>query len=80
MKQPKIITEWNEYKARTMPQNVSKIQLQETRRAFYAGAVAVLSICQEISAYDWTEEEGAIALENLMQECVSFASQVGTKY
>lgn len=78
--QPKIATEWRDYRTKVLPPNCSRIQLQETRRAFYAGAIAMLSIMQKLAGDDWTEEEGAIALEKLIQEGADFSFQVGTRY
>jgi hypothetical protein len=67
--QPKIAIEWQDYKTKVLPPNCSHIQLQETRRAFYAGVVATLNIMSRVSSDDWSEEEGAMALEVLTQEC-----------
>jgi methyl coenzyme M reductase beta subunit len=33
---------WNTYLADVLPAGASKVQIQETRRAFYAGATALL--------------------------------------
>jgi hypothetical protein len=35
---------WNDYRARVMPANAGPIQVQESRRAFYAGAQAFFGI------------------------------------
>lgn len=79
-KQIKIATEWQEYGTKVLPPNCSQIQLQETRRAFYAGVVSALHIMSKIGEDDCTEEEGATILEGLQQECEQFFSQIGTRY
>jgi hypothetical protein len=78
--QPKIATEWRDYRTKVLPPNCSHIQLQETRRAFYLGVVSALHIMVEIGKDDWSQEEGAVAFDGLIKECERFCSQIGRKY
>lgn len=53
------------------------VQMIETRRAFYAGAAAVLKIMAKISEDDVTEEVGAAILEGLSEEVIQFSTDIG---
>jgi len=72
-------TEWLDYVARVMPPNVSAVQLQETRRAFYAGAQSLLALVMRDLEPDAEPTENDIALmEALHAELQQFARDVGT--
>lgn len=50
------------------------------RRAFYAGAAAMLSITKQLGDEEISENAGVEALEGLEQEINEFLALVGKKY
>ena len=68
-------TLWNSYRVRVVPANAPEIQVQECRRAFYAGATALLG--EMLSIPDGlTEEQEMEELMKIRQELSSFADLV----
>ncbi|MBN3949411.1 MAG: hypothetical protein HWQ38_24275 [Nostoc sp. NMS7] len=72
-----ISSHWQSYEAQVLPKGCSPVQLQETRRAFYAGAVSVLALMAKLSEEEITEEEGSDIIEELMQESRDFTARIG---
>lgn len=54
--------------------DVSSVQFTETRRAFYAGAFAVMVETLEITELE--DEEAVKALSGMRAECVEFLDQL----
>lgn len=75
---PKTIQQlWDQYNAAVLPADASTLQRVETKRAFYCGAQAVLSILFEMSSDDaLTDDQGAEHLESLHRECHDFSRKV----
>jgi len=46
------------------------------RKAFFLGAMAVLSIAFELGDEDVPEEDGAAVLESMRQECMDFVAKM----
>lgn len=59
---------WQEYVDRVLPVDVSAIQRQETRRAFYAACAHMLDIFSDIGDDDLSEDAGVAVLEGLAAE------------
>lgn len=57
-------------------ERASKVQLRETRRAFYAGASHVLAVLFDLGDDAVSEDDGAKVLEALTQEYKNFAIDV----
>ncbi|MEH2029827.1 MAG: hypothetical protein V7K67_09145 [Nostoc sp.] len=72
--------EWLNYASKVLPKGCPPVQKQETRRAYYAGIWTLLQMVKELGDDEVSEEQGAQELEKLEEECVSFMSQVGSKY
>lgn len=72
--------EWLEYASKVLPKGCSLVQKQETRRAYYAGIWTLLQMVKGLGDEAVSEEQAAQELEKLENECISFISQVGTKY
>lgn len=74
--------EWKSYYDTLLaPINTGANQVQETRRAFYAGAAAMLGAISRASAECGDDEDaGAAVIEKLHQELVAFSSKVGTEF
>lgn len=72
MKVDSVRESWNQFRAAVMPPNASNVQIQEMRRAFYAGAWAMFCTMNQASA--GSEDEGVEALESLNAEMECFAA------
>lgn len=71
-----IAEQWATFAAMVMPKDAEPVQRQEMRRAFYAGAEAMLRL-QWIAGDSRVTENGAMAMiEGWHDECRRFALQV----
>lgn len=71
-----IADQWATFAAMVVPKGATAVQRQEMRRAFYAGAEAMLRL-QWIAGDIRVTENGAIAMiEGWHDECRRFAQQV----
>ncbi len=68
---------WQGYKDKIMPANAPAIQIQETRRAFYAGAFTMFNLITGC-AEDITEEMYAKMLTDIQAELNKFFMQPGS--
>lgn len=70
---------WRTYSSRVLdPIRADAIQRQETRRAFYAGASALMTIILEnMSAGDEVQETDLAMMDNLKAELDNFVAAVG---
>ncbi len=72
-----VAEEWRSYEAKVIPPGASTIQITETRRAFYAGAFALLTMLQGVAGNEEvTEAVGMAYLESLQLECLAFRDLV----
>lgn len=67
-----IAEEWRHYETATMPRDACSTQVIETRRAFYAGAIAMLNMVQGVGGADVNEAAGVAYLESLRLEGLAF--------
>lgn len=67
---------WESYRREVLPADAPDIQVQECRRAFYAGAKAVVAIVTEIGDDSVTEDQGLDILTGLHEECRTFVADV----
>ena len=77
MKRQLMMEQWDEFARRILPANCSQVQRQETRRAFYAGAQAILF--RVIAAFAPEAEptaEDLQVMEDLDQELRDFAKLI----
>jgi hypothetical protein len=72
----KIASQWDSYALDVIPLNALRVQRFESRRAFYAGAAAVLHLLWELSADDVSVDTGAASIETIIQECALFKQDV----
>jgi hypothetical protein len=68
--------QWRSYAEQIVPADAPKVQMQETRRAFYAGAQALFGVCFEIGGDDVSEDEGLRSLESVREELNRFVDAV----
>lgn len=65
---------WDEYRARVIPKDAPSIQIVETRRGFYAGALSMLDLqSSNLDQINTEDTEADVAMmESLYQECIKF--------
>jgi hypothetical protein len=74
---PKLSEQWQSYFKKVMPNGGPSIQVQECRRAFYAGAFAALMLVEIVGAEDVSAEAGVAYIQSLIKECRDFNARVG---
>lgn len=67
---------WESYANEVVPKGAPPIQIQETRRAFYAGATALLQAQMALGDEGVTEEEGVRFFEDISEDIKEFLSLV----
>ena len=68
---------WANYLETVVPKDASMIQVQETKRAFYSGAAALMNTVMEIGDNDAIDEmAGADIMEDRLQELHEFHEDV----
>jgi len=67
---------WESFSNLVIP-NVSKIQHDEMKKAFYAGAWEVVTIMMGISEKEVSEDAGAMVFQSLIEECQTFKDSIG---
>lgn len=67
---------WEGYKNLVLPPHASDIQIEECRRAFYAGAISCLNVMDSVGDESISENAGVEIIEGLHQELESFASDL----
>ena len=68
--------QWQIFEALVVPKNAPPVQRQEMRRAFYAGAEAMMRIQWNIGDSSVSEDAGIQILEGCRDELKRFAQQV----
>lgn len=71
-----IADQWTAFDALVVPKSAGPAQRQEMRRAFYAGAEAMLRLQFSIGDEAVSEEAGVAMMEGWHDECRRFAVQV----
>jgi hypothetical protein len=67
---------WLAYLDDVVPKGAPQVQLQETKRAFYAGVKAALGILTEIGDDTISEDQGVAIIEAMHEECRAFINDV----
>lgn len=67
---------WHEWAEACLPECCSDIQRQETKRAFYSGAVAILQVVEQVGNDDIDEETGTKVVSKIYREIDEFRKQV----
>lgn len=72
--------EWQSLKVAALPKNMGIIQHQETKRAFHAGAAAMLGVLFDISGdeEEMSMEASIAVLAGLWEESEMFFATMGT--
>ena len=72
-----IKAQWEEFKKATIPKEAGETQLQETRRAFYAGAKVLFDSFLSASENQLNDLDGAKIIEGYDNELHEFMSRIG---
>lgn len=75
VKPESIAAAWESYRLDLL-YDAPPVQIQETRRAFYAGAAALLGVQQNM-ATTLSDDDAVEGMEALVQELVEFVARVG---
>lgn len=69
-------TQWNTYDERVIPKTAGPTQRRELRRAYYAGAAAMLSTLDKISLAGDDDDVTGASIEDLSNELDAFLEQI----
>lgn len=69
-----IAAQWVNFSLAILPADASQVQRTEMRKAFYAGAAAMLGECGAIA--DLSDDAGVAVLEGLHQEVLLFTAEM----
>lgn len=70
---------WQSYRDEILvPARAGALQIRETRRAFYAGALTVLAACERIGEPDIPERDGMQVLSGIKRELALYKESIGT--
>ena len=72
----RLDAEWQDYRLRVLPVDAPVLYARECRRAFYAGAQALLAIVRRTPAAD--DAEDLVLIQGLTAELKQFMREVGT--
>lgn len=74
----KFLDEWQDYKDNTIPQSASPHQITETKKAFYSGAIALVSITIKMfsEGSDVTDED-VNSYDSVVKEIISVCESFG---
>ena len=70
-----IQEEWESYLKNVLPIDAPPIQVEETRRGFYAGVWAIMQL-QFNMPTNISETDELVMLESWMDECLTFLEQL----
>ena len=71
-----IAQQWESFSANVLPRDAPTVQRQEMRRAFYAGAHAMLEMTSAICDPSVSEDAGVHMIHGWFEESAHFAQQV----
>ena len=73
----RLEAEWLDYRKRVVPADAARVQVEECRRAFYAGAASIHSvIMQMLSPGADATEDDVRKMQELYGELVAFGESV----
>jgi hypothetical protein len=67
---------WDDYRKMVVPTDAGPHQIEETRRAFYAGAACVMGFFSEMTDSDLDPIEGTAAVESLHLQLETFLESI----
>jgi hypothetical protein len=77
MKRKLIGEGWDGYRTKIIPKNAGQVQVEETRRAFYAGAVVLFqSLMDALDPERETTSEDLMQMQAIQDEIVEFLADL----
>ena len=67
---------WRAYRRATLDPAAGPVQRRETRRAFYAGAMAIHALVEEMAAPDYSDEAARNILVSIKAELDAFTAEM----
>jgi hypothetical protein len=67
---------WEDYASKVIPDNAGSTQVEETRRAFYAGAAVVTGFMMSWTELSLDTKDGAAAMKSLVSQIEVFITSV----
>lgn len=67
-----LASQWDLFRTTVIPHDASPVQLQEMRRAFYAGCASLFDIQMQMTAPGKTEEDGMDVMSRIQEELMQF--------
>lgn len=67
---------WSLYRTEVLYAVTNPVQIEETRRGFYAGAAAILDLLLRVSPEEVSEDQGVEMLQALHDEIKAFATDI----
>lgn len=64
---------WEQFERAVISKDAGRVQRTEMKRAFYAGATAIVSVNAAIAEPGISEDAGVAILEGIQQEVMQFA-------
>ena len=71
-----VANEWAGYLERAMPGNASPVQVQECKRAFYAGVRTINTIIAKLSEGDGVSDDDISVVAGVEAELAAFLAEV----
>lgn len=72
-----IAAHWESYRAEVLPEDAGLVQITECRRAFYAGAQAMINLYAVIAEPSVSEDAGMAMISGFLDESRRFGEEVG---
>jgi hypothetical protein len=76
MPSDRIMQQWASFAHEVLHPDCPPDQIREMRRAFFAGAVSVLHLLQQIAEDDVDDDESVEGLQEMWIECADFTERV----
>ena len=71
-----IAGNWESFSKAALPPNACAQQRRQVKRAFYAGAIGLLGVLDELSEPEVSENAGVAVLESLHQEARAYGAAI----
>lgn len=73
----RVEREWLTYRSGVLPPDASSVQVRETRRAFYGGAIMILAaLMGAVGTDDVSEMDGVVIMAEIHDEMTAFLEDV----
>lgn len=69
---------WLAYAQEIVPKSAPSVQVQESRRVFFAGAAHVFAMLGALGGDEFSEDQGVAVMDRLLAELQQYGRDVGT--